>query len=406
MPEQICPICGHDNPEKSETCQKCGANLLWAEIEPEEILPPLASQPPEDQDEAKILPGIADSLPAVPAAFAEPARPVHSYRLKVSETQKNYAALLERMAPPEQLPPGGSQPASLRKPRYFLLGWGVVLVGILLVSLLWDGFQVGIPSISPDVMAVNRSLSKIPAGAPVLVAVDYQPAYADEMEMAGAAVIDQLIAQGTNLVFVSTNPTGFWQAERLIHNVQAGRDQSGSVPVQPNYVNLGFISGGPLGLANFVQEPSKFLEAQLPVEDGGVASPQSLALETVTSINDFSLILVLTEDPDSARDWLEQVQPYLTGTPLMMVLSAQAEPMVRPYIEMQPAKIQGMVVGIAGGVEYESLSNQVWSARENWTASTLGNILGGLILAGAVAAFLVYHQWKLQAGPAGMEKKP
>jgi len=406
MAEQDCPICGQANPEKSETCQKCGANLYWAEIEPGEVISPLANKSPQEQDEARILPGIEDSLPAVPAAFTEPSAPVHPYRLMVSETQKNYVALLEKMTHPDQIQPADLQAAAVRKPRYLLLVWGILLVGILSFSLFWDELQVGIPPIPAEVLAVNRSISKIPAGAPVLVAVDFQPAYTAEMEMASEAVIDQLVAQGTNLVFMSTIPTGFWQAEHLIQKIKADRDLVESAPVNPNYYNLGFISGGALGLANFVNEPYQFIEAQLPTESSASTAGQSASLGNVTSINDFSVIFVLTEDPDTARDWLEQVQPHLRRTPLMMILSAQAEPMVRPYLEMQPAKIQGMLVGIAGGVQYESLSNQVQTARENWTASVLGNILGGLVLGVALTAFLVFQRWNPPAAPAAKEKKP
>ncbi len=404
MAEQNCPICGTANPANSETCQKCGGNLFWAEIEPEDVLSPLASKPPENQDEDKVLPGIEESLPAVPAAFAAPTKPVHPYRLTVSETQQNYAALLEKMTHPDQVPPAGKQATTVRKPRYFLLGWGILLVGLLFVSLFYDGFRFGPPAVSEEVLAVNRGISKIPAGTPVLVAVDYQPAYTAEMEMASAALIDQLAAQGTNLVFVSTIPTGFWQAEHLLQKILADRDQVGSLLIQPLYLNLGFIPGGALGLANFVQEPMQFIDAQLPA-GSGAAAVQGTPLGSVKSIRDFSVIVVLTEDPDTARVWLEQVQPYLAHTPFMMVLSAQAEPLVRPYLEMQPAKIQGMVVGVAGGVEYESLSNQVQTARENWTASVLGNILGGLFLGGALVVFLVLQQWNQQAAPVGKEKK-
>jgi hypothetical protein len=404
MAEQNCPICGQVNPDKSETCQKCGANLFWAEVEPGIIISPLATTLPRDQEEISILPGIEDGLPAVPAALSEPTAPVHLYRLAVSDTQGKYVALLEKMTHPEPVQPAGSPVAAASKPRYFLLGWGILLVGFLLVSLLWEKVQVGIPPLPSEVLAVNRNISKIPAGAPVLVAVDYQPAYLAEMEMASEAVIDQLIAQGTNLVFVSTVPTGFWQAEHLIKKIESSQNLAGRALVVPNDNNLGFIPGSALGLANFVQEPQKFIQAQLPGESTGSVA-QDEAVQDITSINDFSAIIVLTEDPDSARDWLEQVQPHLTHTPLMMVLSAQAEPMVKPYLEMQPAKIQGMLVGIAGGVEYESLSNQVHSASENWTASVLGNILGGLALGGALVAFLVYHRWNQQSASAGKEKK-
>jgi hypothetical protein len=405
MADQNCPVCGHANPEKSETCQKCGANLFWLEAEPDAALAPQASISSQEDTNGAGLPGIDGSLPSVPAIFGESTAIVQPHRLQVSETQKGYVALLEKMTDPGRDQPVHSQAEAARRPRWLLLGWGILLIATLMISMAWPGFRIGISAIPSEVLAVNRSISKIPDGAPVLVAVDYQPAFTAEMEMASVAVLDQLAAQGTSLVFISTNPGGFWQAEHLMHEIEAGRGLSGGLPEEFVYHNLGYLPGGALGLANFIQQPSQTIEAQLPSASGDEFAAQAALLEQVTSINDFEAIFVLTEDPDTARDWLEQVQPYLTHPPLLMILSAQAEPMFRPYLEMQPPRIQGMIVGINGGVAYENLSNQVQSARQHQTASVMGNVLGGIILTGALAAFLVYNQWNQQAAPTGRGKK-
>jgi hypothetical protein len=113
---------------------------------------------------------------------------------------------------------------------------------------------------------------------------------------------------------------------------------------------------------------------------------ESGPLVNVENVSDFALVLVITENADTARTWIEQVQPTLGSTPLIMVLSAQAEPLVRPYYEGNPQQISGMVTGLVGGASYESSMDNTNLAREYWDAYGKGVlvvvaliVLGGLV---------------------------
>jgi hypothetical protein len=126
------------------------------------------------------------------------------------------------------------------------------------------------------------------------------------------------------------------------------------------YTNLGYIPGGPAGLAGFTEAPRQVIPYSLGWENGPLTEIQSLA--------DFNLVMVVTESPDTARAWVEQVQPSLEGTPLVMVISAQAEPMVRPYYQGTPQQVQGIVTGLAGGAAYEGGLPRTSLARSYWDA--------------------------------------
>jgi hypothetical protein len=105
-------------------------------------------------------------------------------------------------------------------------------------------------------------------------------------------------------------------------------------------------------------------------------------LSGITSLDGFAMILVISENPDTARAWIEQVRPKLNWTPLVLVISVQAEPAIRPYANHQPTTIQGMIVGIAGGAGYEELTNIQAGAQKSWPIYVAGVwIMGiGLIL--------------------------
>jgi len=99
---------------------------------------------------------------------------------------------------------------------------------------------------------------------------------------------------------------------------------------------------------------------------------------------DFNLVAVVSDDPDRARAWIEQVQPTLDTTPLIMVISSQAEPLIRPYYQAIPKQVQGMVVGLAGGGSYENahqdLAARSGKVRSYWDSYTLSMLVAAVLI--------------------------
>jgi hypothetical protein len=62
----------------------------------------------------------------------------------------------------------------------------------------------------------------------------------------------------------------------------------------------------------------------------------------------------------------------LDDTPLLMVVSAQVEPLVRPYYEANPQQVDGLVAGLSAGVSYESAMQRPGMARRFWDAFSFG----------------------------------
>jgi hypothetical protein len=68
------------------------------------------------------------------------------------------------------------------------------------------------------------------------------------------------------------------------------------------------------------------------------------------------------------------------GIPLVMVVSAQAEPLVYPYYYTTPRQISGLVSGVPGGAFYEALHGESL-ARRFWDAYNTGLVLAVLVVA-------------------------
>ncbi len=67
-------------------------------------------------------------------------------------------------------------------------------------------------------------------------------------------------------------------------------------------------------------------------------------------------------------------------TPLLMLLSAQAEPLVRPYYQEFQQQVKGMVIGLVGGASYENLNGQPLLALTYWDAFNLAIIVAVVII--------------------------
>jgi hypothetical protein len=273
-----------------------------------------------------------------------------------------------------------------------------VIAAILLITILLGALLPDITGSSvfpaPDqstehehIGAFREIIDELPDSANVLIVADYQPGFAGEMEPAAGPALDQLMAKNARLAFISTSPVGSYMAERLLQKFATKY----SYEVGTQYVNLGYLPGGAGGIQVFSELPlttvgRDWFQGNLWEKD---------ALKAVTKFSNFAAVIVMTDNPDTGRLWIEQAEPSLRPKPMLMVTSAQAEPMLRPYVAS--GQVQGMVSGLEDGALYEGLINSPESptqARLYWgpfgvavLAAELLIIVGGVwgLVAGSMA---------------------
>ena len=99
---------------------------------------------------------------------------------------------------------------------------------------------------------------------------------------------------------------------------------------------------------------------------------------------------------DSARRRIIAI-PNCTTTPLVMVLSAGAEPLVRPYFEAQEQfpgerRVDGILSGLPAAVSYELQNTRPGVALERWNPFGSGMLAAELILL-AGAGYGIANWW-------------
>lgn len=340
-------------------------NWLEAFIPAEAIEKPSTKIPlteaPRKAEGAGPLAGLFSVLPAEPE-IAKSRKPSEKPDvLEVSEKHRQQTSVFEALLSSEGLP-GVTAERQIVAPQnvFRILVFLLLCAGVLGVIIAGYQFAV-IPTPPVETLDAINILNSLPAGAPVLIAVDYQPGYSGEMEAAASIILDHLMVNGVNLAFVSTNPTGPAQIERLISRVNQERGHQYKALEQ--YVIMGYIPGGTTGLSGFGTQPRRIITQSAD----GKPIWRTPWLSNINNISDFSSVIIATDDPDNARAWVEQVQPLLQNKPLLMAISAQAEPMVRPYYETNPRQVSGLVVGLMGSAAYEQIINRPGAAIKYWS---------------------------------------
>jgi hypothetical protein len=237
-----------------------------------------------------------------------------------------------------------------------------VLTAMLFLRSQMMPVSAGLPE---AVGGLSNAVMGIPANGRVLVVVDYEPSLAGEMEAISAPLLDQIaLLSQPNLSFVSTSPSGTALVERLMTNINT--NQPG---VQ--YLNLGYLPGGSAGVLGFMQAPG-----------------QIIPTAGVQSFSEYAALVVLTDHAESGRLWVEQLQNRIQ--PLLMVASAQAGPLLQPYVSS--GQITGMISGLPDAARYELANNgRPGMTRFYW--DTFGT---GLML--SVALMIVGSLWSLFTG--------
>ncbi len=340
----------------------------------ETVVPQNAPQVEKDDriEKAGPLAGIVGALPGESLVTQVRKPDAYSARLQVSERQQQQAALIEAMLSEEARPQPARGERSHVPDRVMRLIIALVLLAVVLLPLLSGMHAMPLPDLfQPDTVAFHNQVEDLAAETPVLLAVEYEPGFSGELQLAAGPVIQHLGARNTRLTLISTSPSGPVLAENLLRSTAATQSLRIS--------NLGFLPGGTAGLQEFASQPR--LATQYGLD--GTPAWGSNALEGVEGLSNFGAVIVLTENAETARAWIEQVQPRLGSVPLLMVVSAQAAPMVQPYLDS--GQVQGLVSGMSGGTMYAQISSQTGRWLDYWDAYQFGIFTAiAFILLGAV----------------------
>jgi hypothetical protein len=311
--------------------------------------------------------------------------PSYSVKLHVSEPQTLKAGLLEQVIGDESKPQAVSSESIFAPQLLVRIATGLAMIALILIVIFFGPRPLApaaLSQVDPQVSTINRLVNDLAPGSPVLVGVDYQGGLSGEMRIAAQPVIQHLLSRGARLIFISTQPEGPALAESLFSAARLA-GQSG-YPVELE-ANLGYLMGGSTALKALATSP---LQLSVP-QTWSAGGWNQIALANLKQITDFSQVILLTDTPESARDWVEQVQPELAkkNEPLIVISSAQAAPLLRPYQES--GQITALLSGLLGGAAYEQIRQVSGTGTSYWNAYLAGILAMVLfILMGGIVSLI------------------
>ena len=179
------------------------------------------------------------------------------------------------------------------------------------------------------------------------------------------------------------SPNGSALVERLLANTKISNPAPDGFGYQldSQYFNVGYLPGGSAGVRGFIEDPT-------------TVKPLLKEKNIANSLSEFAAVVLITDLAESGVVWIEQLEllkqtdPALANQPLLVVASAQAGPLLQPYVLSQ--QVDGLLSGLSDGARYEFVVNasRPGIARSYWDAFGVGLFM-------AIAAIVLGSLWSV-----------
>jgi hypothetical protein len=337
------------------------------------------------------LAGLSDVLIAEPVVATPRTPGVVSPVISTTQEENEQARILRQLVEMERRV---IEPIRKRKLAAPILRWviGLFLVAAVAIPSFQSDAIFPSPRWVPQDLATMRTLVEdLPYDRPALVVADYDPGYSAELEAVGSSLLDHLLQRGMPVVTLSTRASGPVLAQRLIDQVSEWQN----VVPGDDYLHLGYLSGGPTAIQLFASDPryGGLTGFMLPMEREWSALWDAPILSGIESLDEFGAIVVITAGTESARTWAEQAAPQAGDTAFIMVLSAGAEPLMRPYFANSDRQVDAIYTGLPSATANEQLNGRSGGASRLWDAFGTGGWAAIVVLAvggivGAITSLL------------------
>ena len=230
-----------------------------------------------------------------------------------------------------------------RFPLWLRLGIALALVAAIVIPMFLPIPLFGVPAMPAADDLFHVIDQRITADTPVLVALEYGPADADEMDWVALPILRHIIQQGGRLIVVSTQPEGAAMAERVL-----ARLLPDAATREARAANLGYQPGQVAGIQNLLTNLGGRVEVH-----SGLPAAESAAMSGISNAGDAAIVLILTARADDLRYWIEQTSAIYPELPLLAGVSARVETTALPYLAPQAGQLEGSIAGLVGAVTYE-----------------------------------------------------
>ncbi len=257
--------------------------------------------------------------------------------MKLTSEQEKRAHMLNLLVKGESV----AQSRERRRLR-FPLGRVLVallLLGAILVPLLTNFSFIPNPpaSFSAGSMAQGAfsAIDALPEESFVLLAIEYGGSASQELDDTTTALLQHIASRGAKPILTSGNSLSLVRASAL---AEAAFPQGAN----SNYYVTRYLPDTVMSLRDLVENTPLILKNDAQGKPNGIR---------LNSLDALTLIIVVSDNSDTLRAWMEQVKPNTT-TPFIVASSYGATPLIMPYLE--GAGVAGHLVGYESSLIYKA----------------------------------------------------
>ncbi len=240
----------------------------------------------------------------------------------------------------------------------------IIFLVIGLCTLLPLLYPVGLPiKISSEVRGVYDHIESLPERSVFLLSIDFDPASKPELHPQAIALLRHAFRKNLRVITMTLWVSGTGMADQLVTQVakEMGKEYG------QDYAFLGWSPGGQAVIINMGQS----LSSAFPSDYGGKTTKDLPILDGVRNLKDVTYMVSLGAGRPGVEEWYvfgKDKYKFEMGGGCTGVMAPGLYPLLRS------GQINGLIGGLRGAAEYESLIGQKGKAVAGMDAQSATHV--------------------------------
>jgi hypothetical protein len=253
-----------------------------------------------------------------------------------------------------------------------------ILFTLIFVAVVWPLLQpMSLPiDVSPPVQTLYDAIEAIPPGSIVMLGADYSPDTMPELQPMVDTFIRHAFERDLRIVVACLWPA----SPPLVETAMGPLAEEYGKEYGTDYVNLGYMAGGIVTLLGMgASIPNTY-----PSDYGGTPVGEIPLMQEVENFDDIAFVMEVSAGTPGTREWVQQVQGRYRVA-LGSGTTAVGAPNFYPYV--QSGQLSGLLGGLKGAAEYETLVGHPGDATKGMDAQS---VVHALVVAFILLGNVVY----------------
>jgi hypothetical protein len=226
--------------------------------------------------------------------------------------------------------------------------WIFLLVAAAVTVPLFLTAREEIP-LTPEVMGIYQAIQDLPPGSKVIMACDYDPGTAAEIQPMAVTFFRQALSRHLKIIIMGLWPQGPQQADLALQEALRDPKLQGLNPrYGEDYINLGYQSGNEV----VIQRMGSSIPAVFPRDYRGAPVNQYPIMEGVKDFSAIKYVMNMSAGDPGTVQWVQFAGDRF-HTRIGSGSTAVQAPQIYPYF---PRQLTGILGGMKGAAEYEEVT--------------------------------------------------